>query len=70
MEKLNGIIVNGRVYEIRDRKGWNCSPCSCDLYGYCIKQDNIFNNNAPCLLSQDTIGFRYSPELTDKINKI
>ena len=25
------------------------------------------NDNAPCLLSQDTIGFRYSPELTDKL---
>lgn len=55
MEKINGIIVNGRVYEIRD------------LYGYCIKQDNIFNDNVPCLLSQDTIGFRYSPKLTDKL---
>lgn len=55
MEKINGIIVNGRVYEIRD------------LYDYCIKQDNVFNDNAPCLLSQDTIGFRYSQELTDKL---
>lgn len=26
MAKINGIIVNGRVYEIRDRKGWNYSP--------------------------------------------
>lgn len=46
MEKINGIIVNGRVYEVRARKGWNCSPC---------------------LLSQDTIGFCYSQELTDKL---
>ena len=69
MEKINGIIVNGRVYEVRARKGWNYSPCSCDLYGYCIKQDNIFNDNAPCLLSKDTIGFRYSPKLTNKLNR-
>ena len=41
MEKINGIIVDGRVYEI--------------------------NDNAPSLLSQDTIGFRYSPKLTDKL---
>jgi len=47
MEKINGIIVNGRVYEVRD----------------------VFNDNAPCLLSQDTIGFRYSQELTDKLNR-
>ena len=28
--------------------------------------DNIFNDNAPSLLSKDTIGFRYSQELTNK----
>ena len=33
------------------------------------KEDNIFNDNAPCLLSNDVIGFRYSPELTEKLNK-
>ena len=27
------------------------------------------NDNAPCLLSQDTIGFRYSPKITDKLNR-
>ena len=43
MAKINGIIVNGRVYEI--------------------------NHNAPCLLSQDIIGFRQSPKLTDKLNR-
>lgn len=33
------------------------------------KEQQAQDDNAPCLLSQDTIGFRYSPELTDKLNK-
>lgn len=67
---INGIIIDGRVYKAFDRKGWNCSPVSCDLYGYC--QDGYFNMSCnPCIIAtknNPNIGFRFSQEMTDKIN--
>lgn len=66
MEKINGIIKDGRVY-VASQDGRDCYSCNgCDLYslyGDCVYFDLCFQ------LGRLNI-FRYSPELTEKLNKI
>ena len=65
MEKINGIIKDGKVY-VALQDGKDCFSCQgCDLYseGGCIYSSLCF------YLGRCNI-FRYSPELTEKINKI
>lgn len=57
MEKINGIIINGKVYEIEP----GCQIChQCALYGsICGHCCNMFGGGAI---------LRYSHELTEKLN--
>lgn len=67
MEKINGIIHEGRVY-VADPNYAQCDKCDLSLmckdveehcdYSLCITQ-GVNNNN--------DFGYRYSPELTDKL---
>ena len=59
MEKINGICIDGRFYKA--------------VMGECGKQCSFYNNGYLCqifreLCNTDDCYFRYSPELTDKIN--
>ena len=61
MNGLNGIIVDGKVYEMVEENGISsCKGCAfrfhfhCDYSELCMKHDKIF---------------RYSQSLTDKINE-
>lgn len=67
MEKINGIILLGKVYVQTDRRGWNCSPFDCDLYACCHKEDTSYRDR-PCQIFDEDTAFRYSPELTEKLN--
>lgn len=61
MEKINGIIIDGKAYEAKETDGQSCLKC--DLIeedGGCHCRDYCFN------LGRCNI-FRYSPELTDKL---
>lgn len=65
MEKINGIIKDGKVY-VALQDGKDCFSCQgCGLYseGGCIYSSLCF------YLGRCNI-FRYSPELTEKLNKI
>lgn len=65
MKKINGIIVNGRVY-VATQGGKDYSYCEgCDFY---TKDDCIYYDICSKLGRLNI--FRYSQELTDKINKI
>lgn len=60
MNGLNGIIVSGKVYEAV--KGSECDECDCDNDARaCLKCNHI------CQLWECV--FRFSQELTDKINE-
>lgn len=70
MEKFNGIIIDGKIYEAVKCKAHEHSGCrNCCFY----VQHGCY---APKLLCRVFEGgttnkyiFRYSPELTDKLNK-
>lgn len=59
MEKINGIIIAGKVYEMEFER--NIGSCEeCDLHEmYCCLED--YCRNHYCI-------FRYSQELTDMLN--
>lgn len=62
MEKINGIILEGKVYVAAKDDKQSCLKC--DL----IEDDGKCAHHRFCIrLGADNI-FRYSPELTDKIN--
>ena len=64
MEKLNAIVIDGKVYELVESKEANpCIDCAlveecllCAIIDFCIQQGNSKH-------------FRYSQSLTDKLNK-
>lgn len=63
MKKINGIIADGKIYAAEETDEHSCLKC--DLIeedGGCPCRDYCFN------LGRNNI-FRYSPELTDKLNK-
>lgn len=68
MEKLNGLIIEGKVYAaVKDL------PCKdCDLDTKCQAID-VRTELSLCGLHGATVandfGYRYSQELTDKLNK-
>lgn len=65
MKKINGIIKDGKVY-VALQDGNDCFSCQgCDLYS----KGNCIYYNLCSYLGRCNI-FRYSPELTEKINKI
>ncbi len=59
MEKINGIIVDGKIYE--GIKGECGKQCSFYNDGYCCQMFREFCQSEDC-------HFRYSQELTEKIN--
>lgn len=65
VKEFNGLIYNGKVYEIVETV-----ECSCDE---CAAQEMCVGNLFPCaelMLPKGKHGiFRYSPELTEKLNK-
>ncbi len=61
MEKLNGIILNGKVYMPEESE----KPCeNCDL-----KTDCLLVGRACSVFLNENESFRYSQSLTDKLNK-
>ena len=65
MEKINGICIDGKFYKAV--KG-ECKVC--DLYEQC-KEDILFNNLCNFFEGYEickTYIFRYSPELTGRLN--
>lgn len=63
--KLNGICIGGKFYEAIPKDSKHCSDC--DLFDNC---DVLFTDVCD-IFSEDMVEkiFRYSQELTDKINK-
>lgn len=70
MKKINGIIIAGKIYKAEEQDIQIC--CECDLYDQCMSFDDNKLHDSLLLLCQacgkENI-FRYSQELTDKINK-
>lgn len=63
MKKINGIIADGKIYAAEETNEHSCLKC--DL----IEEDGKCAHHRFCIrLGVDNI-FRYSPELTDKLNK-
>lgn len=61
MEKINGIVIDGKFYEAVAEK--DCKDCAFD--------DDVLMCRRVCDLCYEwDCAFRYSPELTDKINKL
>lgn len=59
MEKINGIIIEGGIYET--------IPGECNKH--CAFWNDKLCGNLLWYCAEKTCYFRYSPELTDKINK-
>lgn len=68
MEKINGIIHDGKVY-VADPEHSRCKDC--DLGGACKEMESKYDVSL-CVFhgakSDDDFGYCYSQELTDKIN--
>lgn len=69
MNGLNGIIIDGKVYE--SMIGFDPSQCNhCDLSDICDKYFDDPKEDYPCkLFSCTKVYFRHSQSLTDKLNK-
>lgn len=64
MSGLNGIIKDGKVYEVVKKDNGN--PCiGCALTDDC----GIYSIIDFCMYQGNSTHFRYSQELTDKLNK-
>lgn len=63
---MNGIILDGKVYEAIKRGSRHCSDC--DLFSYCNRYTSITCSNLTKDTGERSI-FRYSQILTDKINE-
>lgn len=66
MEKINGLCIEGKFYEVVETNELTCKGC--ELQGRCLGSKTM-----PCadhfMPKGRTAIFRYSQELTDKINK-
>lgn len=66
MEKINGIIISGKVYEVAN--SGKTSPCmQCVLHNECDKFDYEHHTKDFCIKNLGDLHFRFSPELTDKL---
>lgn len=68
MEKINGICIEGKFYDIVKRESAKCDKCN--IYELCSKKI-ARRGHQPCLIFDNSARsyLRYSQELTDKINK-
>lgn len=67
MEKINGIIVSGKVYEVAN--SGKTSPCmQCALLDECEELESEHHAVDFCMKFLGGDHFRYSPELTEKLN--
>lgn len=70
--KLNGIILDGKVYTLAVMGEYDSCKRCCDLYEFCDKfyscQDIYICNSFDFDHCGD-ICFRYSPEQTEKLNQ-
>lgn len=64
MNGLNGIIIRGKVYETVGKGQHNCSDCA--LYDHCKAKG--CNTVACDVFGYGNYIFRFSQELTDKLN--
>ena len=63
MNGINGIILDGKVYEATEGKEYSCMTCDLiDDESDCVCRDFCFNQGR-CNV------FRFSQSLTDKINE-
>lgn len=68
MEKINGIIIEGKVYKAEEQDIRIC--CECDLYSQCMSFSDCRLHDSLlslCLACGKENIFRFSPELTDKL---
>lgn len=68
MEKINGIIVDGKVY-VADPEYSHCKDCT--IGGFCNKIEVKYGFPMCTILgatASNDFGFRYFPELTEKLN--
>ena len=64
MNGINGIIIDGKVYEVVGKD--NANPCDgCSLTDDC----GIYGIIDFCMFHGNSTHFRYSQSLTDKLNK-
>ena len=67
MEKINGIIISGKVYEVVRYDG--ISPCmDCALTHECDKLEEAHKSTQFCGDYLEGCIFRYSPSLTERMN--
>lgn len=68
MNGLNGIIINGKVYEAVKRGSYHCSDCA--LYQEC-NDKWLRSMKLLCepIADKERILFRFSQTLTDKLNR-
>lgn len=66
MEKINGIIKDGKVYEVVEID--EVTPCEyCDLWEECSNSASTIEHIC-CEFIGDSYIFRYSPDLTERLN--
>lgn len=67
MEKINGIIIDGKVYEVVKYDG--TSPCmDCALTHECVRLEEAHKSTQFCGDYLEGCIFRYSPSLTERLN--
>lgn len=66
MEKINGIIIEGKVY--KESRG-SCEDC--DLRKRCmLDEERLDTNYCSIFVLGSGENFRYSPELTERLNNL
>lgn len=65
---MNGLIIDGEVYESVPRGSYHCFDC--DLYERCGKDPQQYSMICFTDLMYGRKIFRYSKSLTDKLNKL
>ena len=65
MKGINGIIVDGKVYEVISKGSYHCSDCALN------ERCHANGRYAPACVAfgYDRYIFRFSQTLTDKLNK-
>lgn len=66
MEKINGIIKDGRVYELSDGGCFKCDFFNNTLVGSCPVKELCTTMPYPDAEKDNC--FRYSPSLTERLN--
>ena len=64
---MNGIIIDGKVYEAIPKGSYHCSDCS--LFEQCKKDPANYGRLCISNILEDNVIFRFSQSLTDKINE-